>query len=326
MRYQEQQPPEQHLLLRRRRRRLPRDPRAGGEREGNAYQSGTHLSTTRLLVGADYLVGANVSVGARLGYAFNVAPRAGAGAIHAEGRVAYWFGSSPFAKTGIRPYAAVMGGMAEMDTKFTVPNHRDRAAQSQQRDHQAGQTLTVWRKGGPAFAGLAAGAMIPLGSSRGHPGRAEISSAVRELGVRPLPLGRIRVRPLRSDTVNHGGAPIRSWLSSWWWSAAATTGRLRGAARRGWITAGRLGPASAHRHHRAATDRRVATAHRAAMGRRHHHRAATDRREGLGRLGAGHRRLGLGGCLPGVFHPLRQAVDLEISCRPTRPSDSRGSE
>ena len=97
-----------------------------------------HLSTTRLLVGADYLVGANVSVGVRLGYAFNVAPRAGAGAIHAEGRVAYWFGSSPFAKTGIRPYAAVMGGMAEMDTKFTVPIIETAPARiPTQRDHHA---------------------------------------------------------------------------------------------------------------------------------------------------------------------------------------------
>jgi hypothetical protein len=146
-----------------------------GARRGNAIQGGPHLPTVRFLVGVDYLLMSNVSAGARLGYAIGVAPGRSLSSLHAEARATYWFGNNPFKKTSIRPYASVIGGLAEVDDKFDVGVHECVTSapgpkcleQKKGAVFPATQTLTVWRRSGGGFAGLAGGAMIPIGSKQG---------------------------------------------------------------------------------------------------------------------------------------------------------------
>ena len=97
-------------------------PEAGnvGEQRGNAVKGGSHISTVRILIGLDYLASRNISVGARAGYALGTMPGRSSSALHLEGRATYWLGRNPFRKTAIRPYVAVIGGLAEIDDKFTV--------------------------------------------------------------------------------------------------------------------------------------------------------------------------------------------------------------
>jgi hypothetical protein len=116
---------------------------------------GFGLATTRILVGFDRLLGENLTLGVKLGYAFNGGPAAGGGGkaffpVHAEGRVAYFFGKNPFGSTGIRPYVSVNGGLAQIDARVTV----------QVNDPQNGQlNLAAWKKGGTSFVGAGVGAM-----------------------------------------------------------------------------------------------------------------------------------------------------------------------
>jgi hypothetical protein len=163
-----------------------------GDKRGNAIKGGPHLSTVRFLVGLDYLVGNNLSIGGRLGYAIGNAPGKSTSAFHVEARAIYWLGKNPFRKTGLRPFVSVFGGLAEMDDKFSVPirecSFLDPACNKTRSDLGApaqcpkgtsspmmdgtpcipeGQTLTVWRKSGGTFAGLSAGVMIPLGPKHG---------------------------------------------------------------------------------------------------------------------------------------------------------------
>jgi hypothetical protein len=135
---------------------------------GNAIAGGVHPASTRFLAGLDLFVIPNVTIGARLGYALNLAPdRPSLSALHAEARIAYWTGKDPSRRTGLRPYFAAMGGLAEVDDKFktqiseTLPTDPNRGIK------QPGQTLTVWRKTGGAFVGGALGFMIPFSVTQG---------------------------------------------------------------------------------------------------------------------------------------------------------------
>jgi hypothetical protein len=159
-----------------------------GDRRGNAIKGGTHLPGVRALVGIDYLLLGNLSLGARLGYSFGgVAPGNSIAALHAEARVTYWFGKNPFRKTTVRPYAALIGGLAEVDDKFDVPVHECTSgrciAAKPNMAFPASQTLTVWRKAGGAFAGLAAGAMIPVGPKQGVIAEVKVQRLVPNSGV-----------------------------------------------------------------------------------------------------------------------------------------------
>jgi hypothetical protein len=159
-----------------------------GERRGNAIKGGLHVPTVRILVGLDYLVLGNLSVGARLGYSLGgVAPGRSISALHAEARVTYWIGKNPFKKTAVRPYAALIGGLAEVDDKFDVQVHEcTSAACIRTKPNEAfppSQTLTVWRKAGGAFAGLAAGAMIPIGPKQGVMAEVKVQRLLPNAGV-----------------------------------------------------------------------------------------------------------------------------------------------
>ena len=127
---------------------------------GNHVSGGVGRATSRVLVGFDRMLGSNVSLGLRLGFAFGGAPAPKTGSsflpVHAEVRANYWFGSAPFESTGLRPYVSLSGGLADVDGHVLVEYYAPSGAKG---------TLDAWRKTGKEFAGLGLGTMIPFGSS-----------------------------------------------------------------------------------------------------------------------------------------------------------------
>lgn len=134
---------------------------------GNHVAAGVGLSTERILLGFDRLLSSNFSVGARLGFAFGGGPATNTGAkflpLHAEARANYWFGSDPFASSGVRPYIGLSVGLAELDGHVSVEYYQDQAGF----DANNKGSLDAWRKTGKGFAGLGFGLMIPVAGSSG---------------------------------------------------------------------------------------------------------------------------------------------------------------
>ena len=127
---------------------------------GNKVSGGIGRGTSRILIGFDRLLGENVSVGLRLGYALFGRP-AGKDKFlpfHAEIRANYWFGSAPFEGSGVRPYLSLSGGLAEVDGRVSV-EYYDPARNK--------GTLDAWRKTGRGFAGLGFGLMLPFAGDNG---------------------------------------------------------------------------------------------------------------------------------------------------------------
>ncbi len=124
---------------------------------GNEVASGLKPATTRLYVSYDRLLGKNVTAGVRLGYAFGGGPkvpdRNAFLPLHAEARFAYWFGSDPFAKKGLRPFVALAGGLAEVQGKVLVTVYENQAAY----DADERTKLAAWKRAGTGFAALGAG-------------------------------------------------------------------------------------------------------------------------------------------------------------------------
>jgi hypothetical protein len=132
---------------------------------GNTIGGGIGVATTRLLLGFDRLFGDRWLVGGRVGFAFGGGPAAPGGSgfmpLHLEGRVAAYFGSSPFTSTSIRPYAALAGGLAQVMDKVPVDvfaNATDAAANQP-------AALDAWRRAGNVFVSLGLGASLPVGRS-----------------------------------------------------------------------------------------------------------------------------------------------------------------
>ena len=138
-------------------------PESGGPGTGNAIKGGQHLATTRILAGFDFLIAENVTLGARLGYAFGVAPGRALSHLHAEARGAFWFGKAPFTRQSVRPFLVVVGGLAEVDNKLDVPVLET----DLNKGLYESQTLEVWHRAGGAFAGGGAGLSIPFGVGQG---------------------------------------------------------------------------------------------------------------------------------------------------------------
>jgi hypothetical protein len=136
-------------------------PYASGPGTGNAINGGIAPATTRFMAGIEVLLGDNVTLGARLGYAFGNGSGNTLAAFHGEGRVAFWFGREPFSRARVRPFLVVAGGLAEIDNKFEVPIIEGNLTASP----YPTQTLTVWRQSGMAFAGGGVGIMIPTGGT-----------------------------------------------------------------------------------------------------------------------------------------------------------------
>jgi hypothetical protein len=115
------------------------------------------------MAGLDFLIADNVTLGARLGYAFGVAPGRALSHFHGEARAAFWFGKASFSQPRVRPFLVVVGGIAEMDNKIDVPILETDLTKGV----YAEQTLTVWQRSGGAFAGGGGGVVIPIGAGQG---------------------------------------------------------------------------------------------------------------------------------------------------------------
>jgi len=158
-------------------------PLPGGPGTGNAVKGGPHLATTRIMVGFDYLIGANLSLGVRAGYVLGAGPGRSLAHFHGEARVAYWFGKDPFAHDRLRPFIAVSGGLAEVDDKLDVPI----AETDLKKGVYPTQTLTAWRHTGGAFAGAAGGVMIPIGTGQGVLAELRVQALFPDVGISLAP-------------------------------------------------------------------------------------------------------------------------------------------
>jgi hypothetical protein len=136
------------------------------DRSGGELSGGFTVATTRILAGYDRAIG-NFTLGARIGFAFGGGPQAPEGRaflpFHAEARVAYWFGSEPFARTGLRPYIALSGGMAQIDGSTKV------IVYDTEQDFIADRRLELeaWKKSGLAFISAGGGLMYAFLPSTG---------------------------------------------------------------------------------------------------------------------------------------------------------------
>jgi tetratricopeptide (TPR) repeat protein len=133
----------------------------------DAVSGGPAIATMRVLLGYDRVVGQQLLVGGRLGYAFNGGPqRPGAASflpVHAEGRLSFWFGHDPLGRAGFRFFALVAGGVAEVDAGVQV----DAYASSQAYATGQSQNYVAWRKTGLGFAAEGLGAMYATTPSSG---------------------------------------------------------------------------------------------------------------------------------------------------------------
>jgi hypothetical protein len=130
---------------------------------GNEIQGGLGIATTRILIGYDRVFIDRLTIGGRVGIAFNGAPIVPGGGtfnpFHAELKSAFYFGNKPFEREGIRPYASLAAGIGEVDAKVSVDFFVD------QEGYQAGKRghLDAWRKTGIAFGAVGLGAGYPIG-------------------------------------------------------------------------------------------------------------------------------------------------------------------
>ncbi len=123
---------------------------------GNTAKGGVALGSMRALVGYDRLIGTQLTLGARVGYAFAGSPKRPGGKdfmpFHAEARGAYWLGSDPFSRAGVRPYVMANAGMAEATAKLSTEVVEDDGSGSFRK-----LTLDAYKTHGPYFAGAGVG-------------------------------------------------------------------------------------------------------------------------------------------------------------------------
>lgn len=99
--------------------------------QGNNVNFGFGVATMRLMLGYDRVLIKGLSIGARVGWAFNGTNEEFASFIpvHAEGRLAYTIGKNPFGgQQVVRPWVALSGGLAQVDTAVDVDVLEDGAA------------------------------------------------------------------------------------------------------------------------------------------------------------------------------------------------------
>ncbi len=126
---------------------------------GNQLQGGVGFATKRVLIGYERLLGDNLTAGVKLGFAFGGSPKATNGIgtaflpFHAELRGSYWFGDAPFARDGLRGYAGLAVGLAEIDGHVSVEYYVDADGYNR----GAKGKLDAWRKTGNTLVGLHAG-------------------------------------------------------------------------------------------------------------------------------------------------------------------------
>jgi len=167
---------------------------------GAGISTGTVIATRRLMLSFDRAVSANITVGVRLGIAFGGGPPAGKGPddqgrprdpatrqplpatdgtaflpFHGELRLAYWFGKGVLAKKGLRPYAHVGGGIAQVDGKvkvtladcpYDLPDNQyyacingDKSVANEDLNVTRTYRVDAWRKMGQGFITAGGGVM-----------------------------------------------------------------------------------------------------------------------------------------------------------------------
>jgi hypothetical protein len=97
---------------------------------GDNINAGFVLGTMRVAVQYERRIFDNLTVGARLGFAFNGASGDGVQflPIHLEGRIGYSLGKAAFAGPGLRPFGFVSAGLAQLDSRVNVEVLEDGAA------------------------------------------------------------------------------------------------------------------------------------------------------------------------------------------------------
>jgi len=144
---------------------------------GDQINTGVVLSTLRVTIGYDRLLGERITLGARLGFAFN-----GAGGdakflpLHAEARIGVWPGTDPFVGAGVRPFFFLAAGVAQVDSRVDVEVLEDGTACAAKTPSDTGsectkpskdgvleprkQTVSAYKQAGLAFAAAGAGVQI----------------------------------------------------------------------------------------------------------------------------------------------------------------------
>jgi hypothetical protein len=134
---------------------------------GNQTTTAFKPATMRFLLGYDRLVTDNLAIGMRFGLAINGSPETPTGKpfqmLHAEARVAYWFGAAPFARKGLRFYVEVSGGIAEVDAKTIVTVYANQAAW----DSDTSDKVVAWKRSGNVFVALGPGMMYAITKNTG---------------------------------------------------------------------------------------------------------------------------------------------------------------
>ena len=147
---------------------------------GNAdnINGGAVLATMRLTLGYDRLVGERITLGARLGFAFNGAHDGGASflPVHLEARVGVWPGERPFVGAGVRPFFFLAAGLAQIDSRIDVSILEDGATCGAKKPSDTTsectrpsgdgfleprkQTVSAYKQAGLAFAAGGVGVQI----------------------------------------------------------------------------------------------------------------------------------------------------------------------
>ncbi|MGE0325110.1 MAG: hypothetical protein AB7S68_22495 [Polyangiaceae bacterium] len=146
--------------------------------QGNKISGGFALGTIRVMIHPEYFVTPNISLGGRLGYAFNGGPTPEGGnaflPFHAEVRGSYWLGDS--SALGLRPFLHLGGGMAQVDAslKVTISDCGDLQGTSEYQPcidgrgaNAPARQLDAYKKLGQGFGAIGGGAMYAMTDSMG---------------------------------------------------------------------------------------------------------------------------------------------------------------
>ena len=119
---------------------------------GNSTNGGIGPGSMRVLVGYDRVFAKRITVGARVGFAFNGHPKREIDdksffPIHGEVRGAFHFSKDPFARAGVRPYVFAGGGIGDFSARVNTEIQQDLAGQVEE------STVDVHQKGGMFWAG-----------------------------------------------------------------------------------------------------------------------------------------------------------------------------
>lgn len=156
-------------------------PYPGPAYDGTKINSGVVPATHRIMLSYDRAFSPNFTAGLRGGFALFGGPPAIQSfdeenrpvskvsflPVHAELRLTYWFGQGALAKRGLRPYAFLAGGMAQVDAKVKVNIYDCSGTPSSpsapgctdpsQAANIPRRSVDAWKKLGQGFAGLGGG-------------------------------------------------------------------------------------------------------------------------------------------------------------------------